>query len=140
MKGRLTIRTGTNRGRHWGSIVIVSGQTVQGTRSPDSNNVERTCFRSLTWSEAQDARDPTCGTDEHAANGTPRKPADRVHETAVVGHARPAAPAAQPAGRGAHWPDRDAAVSVSLSVFFFSSRRRHTRLQGDWSSDVCSSD
>src|SRR5256885_12197067 len=23
---------------------------------------------------------------------------------------------------------------------FFSSRRRHTRLQGDWSSDVCSSD
>src|ERR1022692_1130707 len=25
-------------------------------------------------------------------------------------------------------------------VFFFSSRRRHTRLQGDWNSDVCSSD
>src|SRR5256885_11823933 len=25
-------------------------------------------------------------------------------------------------------------------VFFFASRRRHTRLQGDWSSDVCSSD
>src|ERR1039457_6216627 len=24
--------------------------------------------------------------------------------------------------------------------FFFSSRRRHTRVQGDWSSDVCSSD
>src|SRR5688500_20211963 len=24
--------------------------------------------------------------------------------------------------------------------FLFSSRRRHTRLQGDWSSDVCSSD
>src|SRR5688500_19148899 len=24
--------------------------------------------------------------------------------------------------------------------FFLSSRRRHTRLQGDWSSDVCSSD
>src|SRR2546426_4934985 len=24
--------------------------------------------------------------------------------------------------------------------FFFSSRRRHTRLQGDWSSDVCSSE
>src|SRR5256885_12917681 len=30
---------------------------------------------------------------------------------------------------------------VSVGVcFFFSSRRRHTRLQGDWSSDVCSSD
>src|SRR5205807_4925881 len=27
-----------------------------------------------------------------------------------------------------------------VGVFFFSSRRRHTRLQGDWSSDVCSSD
>src|SRR5256885_10976745 len=27
-----------------------------------------------------------------------------------------------------------------LRFFFFSSRRRHTRLQGDWSSDVCSSD
>src|SRR5688500_19411593 len=26
-----------------------------------------------------------------------------------------------------------------MRVFFFSSRRRHTRLQGDWSSDVCSS-
>src|SRR5256885_12707596 len=30
-------------------------------------------------------------------------------------------------------------ISYSL-CFFFSSRRRHTRLQGDWSSDVCSSD
>src|SRR5205807_7828307 len=30
---------------------------------------------------------------------------------------------------------------ISFFVFFFfSSRRRHTRLQGDWSSDVCSSD
>src|SRR5256885_12124635 len=28
----------------------------------------------------------------------------------------------------------------SSRLFFFSSRRRHTRLQGDWSSDVCSSD
>src|SRR5688500_20194688 len=27
-----------------------------------------------------------------------------------------------------------------MRFFFFSSRRRHTRLQGDWSSDVCSSD
>src|SRR5256885_13282315 len=30
--------------------------------------------------------------------------------------------------------------SYCVSFFFFSSRRRHTRLQGDWSSDVCSSD
>src|SRR6266571_1461513 len=27
-----------------------------------------------------------------------------------------------------------------MNVFFFSSRRRHTRLTCDWSSDVCSSD
>src|SRR2546426_2885034 len=29
---------------------------------------------------------------------------------------------------------------ILIFFFFFSSRRRHTRLQGDWSSDVCSSD
>src|SRR5256885_3603321 len=29
---------------------------------------------------------------------------------------------------------------LCVFTFFFSSRRRHTRLQGDWSSDVCSSD
>src|SRR5688500_11401881 len=29
---------------------------------------------------------------------------------------------------------------ICACSFFFSSRRRHTRLQGDWSSDVCSSD
>src|SRR5690606_40110929 len=28
----------------------------------------------------------------------------------------------------------------SLFIFFFSSRRRHTRFSRDWSSDVCSSD
>src|SRR5438046_8489473 len=30
--------------------------------------------------------------------------------------------------------------SAPLLLFFFSSRRRHTRLVSDWSSDVCSSD
>src|SRR4051812_50186103 len=29
---------------------------------------------------------------------------------------------------------------MPATVFFFSSRRRHTRLTCDWSSDVCSSD
>src|SRR5437879_12999175 len=29
---------------------------------------------------------------------------------------------------------------MPLQCFFFSSRRRHTRYIGDWSSDVCSSD
>src|SRR5580698_11226989 len=31
-------------------------------------------------------------------------------------------------------------VRLRVSIFFFSSRRRHTILTCDWSSDVCSSD
>src|SRR2546429_7456122 len=31
-------------------------------------------------------------------------------------------------------------MKSSVSFFFFSSRRRHTRCSRDWSSDVCSSD
>src|SRR2546421_5091110 len=31
-------------------------------------------------------------------------------------------------------------MSLSIVFFFFSSRRRHTRSDRDWSSDVCSSD
>src|SRR5205807_7704056 len=31
-------------------------------------------------------------------------------------------------------------IFLFFFFFFFSSRRRNTRLQGDWSSDVCSSD
>src|SRR5574341_1575305 len=31
-------------------------------------------------------------------------------------------------------------IVLVMYLFFFSSRRRHTRLVGDWSSDVCSSD
>src|SRR5688500_19069239 len=31
-------------------------------------------------------------------------------------------------------------LPCTITFFFFSSKRRHTRLQGDWSSDVCSSD
>src|SRR5256885_4077998 len=37
----------------------------------------------------------------------------------------------------------EVAIAMAQGVrhlIFFSSRRRHTRLQGDWSSDVCSSD
>src|SRR5579859_2188406 len=34
----------------------------------------------------------------------------------------------------------DEAVVCSVLVFFLSSRRRHTRFDCDWSSDVCSSD
>src|SRR5256885_13324439 len=37
-------------------------------------------------------------------------------------------------------PEVLSSTTVDVGVFFFSSRRRHTRLQGDWSSDVCSSD
>src|SRR5256885_11830904 len=40
-----------------------------------------------------------------------------------------------------HTYEEKASRRIASSVdFFFSSRRRHTRLQGDWSSDVCSSD
>src|SRR3989454_5674295 len=45
-----------------------------------------------------------------------------------------------------HWDTTAVASTTCTSFvvftarFFFSSRRRHTRLQGDWSSDVCSSD
>src|SRR5699024_11782291 len=31
-------------------------------------------------------------------------------------------------------------TDASILIFFFSSRRRHTRSKRDWSSDVCSSD
>src|SRR2546430_5640030 len=31
-------------------------------------------------------------------------------------------------------------LQLYIDVFFFSSRRRHTRFDCDWSSDVCSSD
>src|SRR6266487_1251461 len=43
---------------------------------------------------------------------------------------------------GQHPLDRAlfAGVGFTLLSFFFSSRRRHTRWTGDWSSDVCSSD
>src|SRR5438874_6662547 len=35
---------------------------------------------------------------------------------------------------------RDVLATDNNTVFFFSSRRRHTRSLRDWSSDVCSSD
>src|SRR5699024_11664988 len=34
----------------------------------------------------------------------------------------------------------DRSLCLLLRLFFFSSRRRHTRSKRDWSSDVCSSD
>src|SRR5437879_7442393 len=47
----------------------------------------------------------------------------------------------RPVGRMDH--ERASTYRRSVKVagsFFFSSRRRHTRYIGDWSSDVCSSD
>src|SRR5256885_7598656 len=38
------------------------------------------------------------------------------------------------------WTSKVAARRTINLAFFFSSRRLHTRLQGDWSSYVCSSD
>src|SRR5256884_3701951 len=37
-------------------------------------------------------------------------------------------------------PRMEAGEEYARHVFFFSSRRRHTRCSRDWSSDVCSSD
>src|SRR5256885_9870092 len=37
-------------------------------------------------------------------------------------------------------PENGILPEMTARWCFFSSRRRHTRLQGDWSSDVCSSD
>src|SRR5690606_40884518 len=37
-------------------------------------------------------------------------------------------------------PPHDAVGVSDAAIFFFSSRRRHTRFSRDWSSDVCSSD
>src|SRR5437763_336816 len=49
-------------------------------------------------------------------------------------------PRARDRGRPAVPLHLDGAVEAELDAFFFSSRRRHTRYIGDWSSDVCSSD
>src|SRR2546427_9575073 len=38
------------------------------------------------------------------------------------------------------WSDRWLLPLLFFAIFFFSSRRRHTRFDCDWSSDVCSSD
>src|SRR5690242_21516858 len=38
------------------------------------------------------------------------------------------------------FPRRHGHAALLAKFFFFSSRRRHTRLTCDWSSDVCSSD
>ena len=43
-------------------------------------------------------------------------------------------------GRGGELYGSEDIGRIVFCFFFFSSRRRHTRLQGDWSSDVCSSD
>src|SRR5256885_3141614 len=47
---------------------------------------------------------------------------------------------ARACGPGGAWIITDTNEFLTIDAFFFSSRRRHTRLQGDWSSDVCSSD
>src|SRR2546430_5734188 len=55
------------------------------------------------------------------------------------------APSRSPEPRGRRSTERDyesvgTRRRVELECFFFSSRRRHTRFDCDWSSDVCSSD
>src|SRR6267378_7494451 len=45
-----------------------------------------------------------------------------------------------PRFRGPNTPVAEFPIEMYVSIFFFSSRRRHTRSLRDWSSDVCSSD
>src|SRR6478735_3549026 len=68
----------------------------------------------------------------------PRSPGSHAREPAV-GHSRPLRMSmTRRALLSMLW--WTCCTEVAVSPFFFSSRRRHTRLQGDWSSDVCSSD
>src|SRR5437867_4990193 len=53
--------------------------------------------------------------------------------------ARPGAGDTRKSGEKSSRPKRSGSASWRYG-FFFSSRRRHTRSYGDWSSDVCSSD
>src|SRR2546430_10781614 len=47
----------------------------------------------------------------------------------------------EPGGAAVTWARNSNSSRVALAdCFFFSSRRRHTRFDCDWSSDVCSSD
>src|SRR3989475_1279504 len=48
--------------------------------------------------------------------------------------------ALMPSGRGSLGVPFRHRLRVPVRFFFFSSRRRHTRFDCDWSSDVCSSD
>src|SRR5256885_4841963 len=63
--------------------------------------------------------------------------AEALHEIAELGASQERVEGT--AETGAAWARLDR-VGHALLICFFSSRRRHTRLQGDWSSDVCSSD
>src|SRR6516162_339005 len=86
------------------------------------------------------------------------KPRGRVCKNTKISLAAPTAPEGAADGEGCiiasratstesqkrtrccHSPSKQTAVPVLRKACFFSSRSRHTSLQGDWSSDVCSSD
>src|SRR5256885_1927180 len=86
------------------------------------------------------AGDRTCARDQQLRIPT------RAHTVGIPGRA-PSGTCWPRRGAGGVGPESRTQSSVdasrkwrAVSRFFFSSRRRHTRLQGDWSSDVCSSD
>src|SRR5205085_11495874 len=66
-----------------------------------------------------------------APNARERSEAEVIAETAIEFRL---------VGGGLHWAENDIIASGGMCSFFFSSRRRHTRFDCDWSSDVCSSD
>src|SRR2546430_4029504 len=60
--------------------------------------------------------------------------------SAVAKEPRSYSPPHSDGDRASAPPISTPAVVAGTNLFFFSSRRRHTRFDCDWSSDVCSSD
>src|SRR5258705_6318237 len=63
-------------------------------------------------------------------------PGEAFRDDGMLRPMEPTNPAIQPVNN----PYRDPTAAAVTALFFFSSRRRHTRCLSDWSSDVCSSD
>src|SRR5256885_2869510 len=77
------------------------------------------------------------GLGRHVQRGREARERDEDSADDVPGADRPGP---RRSADGEDGPDGEHEQESSRILFFFSSRRRHTRLQGDWSSDVCSSD
>src|SRR5262249_13201030 len=107
-----------------GDIGYASGQSRKSVRAPRRESV-------TSLMRARYNRSTTAVSRRHRS----RLPVllDRVPLLGSVPSRHPAAPALS-------WRASSRPPGLGGGHFFFSSRRRHTRLVSDWSSDVCSSD